>query len=67
MAIEAGIEVKGTLGKKTSKNSLSDEHCKVIQDFYLKDGISWQAPGRKDRVILREVINGKKRKENLAN
>ena len=63
MAIKAGIEIKGTLRKKVSKKSLSDEHCKIFQDFYLKDGISWQAPGQKNRIILREVNNGKKEKQ----
>ena len=62
MAIKAGIEIKGTLRKKVSKKSLSDEHCKIFQDFYLKDGISWQARGQKNRIILREVNNGKKEK-----
>jgi len=26
--------------------------------FYYRDDVSWQAPGRKDRAILREVVNG---------
>ena len=63
MSIKTGLEIKGTLRKKVSQKSLSDEHCKIIQDFYLKDGISWQAPGQKNRIILREVINGKKEKQ----
>ena len=63
MAIKAGIEIKGNLRKKFSYKSLIDEHCKIIQDFYLKDGISWQAPGQKNRIILRENINGKKEKQ----
>ena len=40
MAIEAALEIRGTLGKNVSKKSLHDEPCKIIQDFYLKDGIS---------------------------
>ena len=45
MTIETGLEIKETPSKKVSKKSLRDEHCKIIQDFYLKDGKSWQAPG----------------------
>ena len=63
MAIKARIEIKGNLRKKFTYKSLSDEHCKIIQDSYLKDGISWQAPGQKNRIILRENINGKKEKQ----
>ena len=65
MTVETGLEIKETPSKKVSKKSLRDEHCKIIQDFYLKDGRSWQAPGRKDRVLLQEVINSKKEKWTL--
>ena len=62
MTLETGLEIKETPSKKVSKKSLRDEHCKIIQDFYLNDGKSWQAPGQKDWVLLQEVINSKKEK-----
>ena len=34
--------------------------CFILHDFYLLDDITWQAPGRKDRVINRERRDRKK-------
>lgn len=39
---------------------MSEEQKQEIMQFYSKDEISWQAPGRKDRVIIRG-------KDNLGN
>ena len=35
---------------------------KCVVDFYNNSDISWQAPGRKDRVIIRESVEGEKMK-----
>ena len=43
-------------------NGLSESTKMLVNAFYLSNDISWQAPGRKDRVIIREVNEGKKEK-----
>lgn len=65
MASEAGLEITGFTGKKRSCSNkvLSDQACEIVKDFYLENEISWQAPGRKDRAIHREVVNEKNTKE----
>ena len=66
MASEAGLETTGfSDGKKRSCSNKgpSDEECEIVKEFYLNNEISWQAPGRKDRAILREVVIGKNTKE----
>ena len=42
---------------KSTNNSrgLSDVTKQLVHAFYITDDISWQAPGRKDRVIIRET------------
>ena len=58
MAEEAGLEVKGMHRKVCT--SISPKQIDVVKKFFKKDDIVWQASGRKDRVILREVLsNGK--------
>ena len=52
MFVLAGLKITSFTGK-----SYSNKH------FYLENGISWQAPGRKDRAIHCEVVNGKNTKE----
>ena len=43
---------------------VNEELNKKVNDFYNSDDISWQAPGRKDRVIYRSRNEyGKKQKE----
>ena len=41
-------------------SALSDDTRKCIEQFY--NDISWQAPGRKDRVIIRKTVEGEKKK-----
>ena len=61
MAKEAGLDVKGL---KRVRTGLSDECTEAVKSFYESDNISWQAPGRKDRAITREVsINGETSKQ----
>ena len=58
MAEEAGFEVKGMHWKVCT--GISPKQIDVVQKFFKKDDIVWQASGGKDRVILREVLsNGK--------
>ncbi|XP_033625038.1 uncharacterized protein LOC117288334 [Asterias rubens] len=45
---------------------LDEDTKKKVIEFYLKDDISWQAPGRKDRVIIRSTDkHGNKMKTTL--
>ena len=63
MANEAGLEIKGFIGKKKSIKGLSDQECEVVKTFYIGNDISWQAPGRKYRAILRQVVDDKNTKQ----
>ena len=46
--------------------SLTTETLKKVMGFYTRDDITWQAPGRKDRTIIREKdITGKKIKSTV--
>lgn len=38
-----------------NSRGLSEAMKQLVQEFYITDDISWQAPGRKDRVIIRET------------
>ena len=60
LAKEIGINV--VKAKKRAVHTGLDEDTKdKIIDFYLRDDITWQAPGRKDCVIIRSKdTNGKK-------
>ena len=35
--------------------ALSEDTKQVVHAFYSSNDITWQAPGRKDRVIIREI------------
>ena len=60
LAKDAGIEIP-TASSSRSHNSLSEETKEMVIKFYNTNAISWQAPGRKDRIIIREVNSeGKK-------
>ena len=39
-------------------SALSDDTKRLVHEFYQNSDISWQAPGRKDRVIIREHTEG---------
>ena len=40
----------------TQNSHACSEHTKELVDaFYNSDDVSWQAPGRKDRIIVREI------------
>jgi len=60
LAKDAGIEVPTALNSR-SHNSLSEEIKEMVIKFYYTNGISWQAPVHKDRIIIRELnCEGKK-------
>ena len=40
---------------KKNTSAESEERRELVQTFYRSDDISWQAPGRKDRIIIREI------------
>ena len=53
LARSVGVPVATT--SKNGTSAAADEEKKVlVQSFYATDDISWQAPGRKDRIIVRE-------------
>ena len=60
VAKEVGLTVLGPSTVPVVKRGLPENVAKEVQDFYLQDDITWQAPGRKDRVIIRERKEGKK-------
>ena len=62
LAKRVGIEVLEELPLPHRSNGLSESTKMLVNNFYLSDDISWQAPGRKDRVIIREVNEGRKEK-----
>ena len=64
MATEAGCHVKG-LNTIRKRMGLIEEQIRLVTEFYAKDGISWQAPGHKDCVIVWQVINGETIKKTL--
>ena len=55
MAKEAGLTVRGQPCQ--TRKGLNEETVKTVKDYYAKDEISWQAPGRKDRIIIRELLS----------
>ena len=55
MAEEVGLKVKGIHWKVCT--GISPKQIDDVQNFFEKNEISWQAPGRKDRVISREVLS----------
>ena len=54
MAKETGLTVRGQPSTQ-SERGLDEATIKTVKKFYIKNEISWQAPGRKDRVIIHEV------------
>ena len=63
MAKEAGLNVNGF---ERVRVGLSAECIEAVKSYYENDEISWQAPGRKDRIIIREVsANGESSKTTL--
>ena len=56
-AKSVGLDVKNqpTGSRNATQGALSEDTKTLVQDFYKSDDISWQAPGLKVRVIIREV------------
>eukprot|EP00795_Rhopilema_esculentum_P011015 gene11015-19858_t len=62
LAKEIGINVVKAK-KRAAQIGLNEDTKSKIIDFYLRDDISWQAPGKKDHVIIRSKdASGKKLK-----
>ena len=57
-----GLDIRDDLPSTHRSNGLSESTKMLVNAFYLSNDISWQAPGRKDRVIIQEVNEGKKEK-----
>ena len=53
LAKSVGVAV--CLSSKKNTSAESEERRELVQTFYRSDDISWQAPGRKDRIIIREI------------
>ena len=64
MATKARLQVKG-LNTTRKRMGLGEEQIRLVTEFYSKDGISWQAPGHKDCVIVQQVIHGETIKKTL--
>jgi hypothetical protein len=60
IAESSGISVKQSPQDLDGNSRMPDSTVKKVQEFYCRDTISRQSPGRKDCVILRD--NGKKSK-----
>ena len=43
---------------KKSTSSENDEKRELVHSFYITEDISWQAPGRRDRIIIHETTEG---------
>ena len=51
-----GLQVKVTSpATNLSYGGLDDDTKQIVLTFYNTNEVSWQAPGRKDRVIIRET------------
>ena len=55
LAEKAGLPLGTTSSSNQRSNALSDEVKSAVKAFYLSNDTTWQAPGRKDRIIIREV------------
>ena len=56
LAKQVGLKVESSPTVRTQNcGGLSSETEELILTFYNKNDISWQAPGRKDRIIIRET------------
>ena len=53
LAKQVGLKIDASPAS-TSHLGLSEETRKLVLEFYNRNDVSWQAPGRKDRVIIRE-------------
>ena len=56
MAKEVGLTVRGQPSCQSQK-SLSYVTVKLVTDYYCKNEVSWQAPGRQDCVIIHELTS----------
>ena len=63
LAKTVGLNLDNTPARDSSSISISDKTKQLVIGFYNSNDVSWQAPGRKDRIIVRESdTNGKKTK-----
>ena len=62
LAESVGLKVVGPSTPSTPPHAhgsaLSDDTKRLVHEFYQTSDISWQAPGCKDRVIIRESTEG---------
>ena len=67
LAKTVGLNLDNTPACDSSSISISDETKQLVIGFYNSNDVSWQAPGRKDRIIVRESdTNGKKKRKELS-
>lgn len=68
LAKNCGLQLSPqSISKKTdSKLCLNEKTYSLVDEFYNNDEISWQAPGRKDRLLIREKDeNGRIQKSHI--
>ena len=64
MAKEVGLTVRGQPSCQSQK-CLSDVTVKLVIDYYCKNKVSWQAPGRKDCVIIHKLTDSGEKENNI--
>ena len=56
LAKKIGLSIANSSSASTQNSHACSEHTKELVDaFYNRDDVSWQASGRKDRIIVREI------------
>ena len=54
LAKDAGLTILDGTPVRTSHNAISEQTKQVVSTFYVSNEVSWQAPGRKDYITIRE-------------
>ena len=60
IAKSMGLDVSDSPTSSKRSSTITEETISLVNDFYNNNDISWQAPGRKDRVIIRANKEGEK-------
>lgn len=56
IAKSVGLNINDNISKfKLSNKTISVECEMAVKEYFLRDDVTWQAPGKKDRVIIRDT------------
>jgi hypothetical protein len=61
-SVGLNVSTNGSPSTPCHGSALSTDTKKCIVVFYNNSNLSWQAQGRKDRVIIREIVEGERLK-----